>query len=47
MNRLEASEIAVLLEALDDEYRAWATYGQVLADLGEVRPFVNIWTFGS
>ena len=42
MNSLEEPEIAALLEALDDEYRAWATYDQVLADFGEVRPFVNI-----
>jgi uncharacterized protein len=42
MNRLEDSEIAVLLEALDDEYQAWATYDQVLTDFGQVRPFVNI-----
>lgn len=42
MNRLEDSEIAVLMEALDDEYQAWATYDQVLTDFGQVRPFVNI-----
>lgn len=42
MERLSASEIAALHEALDDEYRAWSTYDQVIADFGEVRPFVNI-----
>lgn len=42
MKGLEDPEIAVLLEALDDEYQAWATYDQVLTDFGEVRPFVNI-----
>lgn len=42
MNSLEDSEIAVLMEALDDEYQAWATYDQVLNDFGQVRPFVNI-----
>jgi hypothetical protein len=30
------------LQALDDEYRAWATYDQVIKDFGPVRPFVNI-----
>lgn len=28
--------------ALDDEYKAWATYQQILADFGVVRPFNNI-----
>jgi hypothetical protein len=37
-----AAEIEALLEALDDEYLAWSTYGQVIADHGEVRPFTNI-----
>lgn len=39
---LSESEIGVLREALDDEYRAWATYDQVIADFGDVRPFSNI-----
>lgn len=39
---LDESEIRALHEALDDEYRAWATYDQVIADFGEVRPFINI-----
>jgi hypothetical protein len=42
MSVLTDSEVRVLMEALDDEYRAWATYGQVIADFGEVRPFINI-----
>ncbi|MBK6960540.1 MAG: DUF2202 domain-containing protein [Gammaproteobacteria bacterium] len=42
MDQLTDSEIRVLHEALDDEYRAWATYNQVLADFGDVRPFSNI-----
>lgn len=42
MSLLPQAEIEVLHEALDDEYRAWATYGQVLADFGAVRPFSNI-----
>ena len=42
MNNLTATEITALNEALDDEYRSFATYDQVLADFGEVRPFSNI-----
>ena len=42
MNPLTETEIRVLNEALDDEYRAWATYDQVIADFGEVPPFSNI-----
>lgn len=42
MSVLSDSELRVLLEALDDEYKAWATYDQVLADFGETRPFSNI-----
>jgi hypothetical protein len=34
--------LAALREALDDEYRAWATYDQVIKDFGQVRPFINI-----
>jgi hypothetical protein len=40
--RLSATEQADLVAALDDEYKARATYAQVLADFGEVQPFVNI-----
>lgn len=36
------SEVAALREALEDEYKAIATYDQVIADFGPVRPFVNI-----
>ena len=39
---LSEAEAHTLHEALDDEYRSWATYDQVIADLGEVRPFTNI-----
>jgi hypothetical protein len=42
MKRLNETEIRALEEALDDEYRAWATYDQVIRDFGEVRPFSNI-----
>ncbi len=34
--------IEALSEALEDEYRARATYRKVLAQFGPVRPFVNI-----
>ena len=42
MNSLSETEAHALHEALDDEYRSWATYDQVIADFGEVRPFSNI-----
>lgn len=42
MSLLTETEIRALNEALDDEYRAWATYDQVIADFGEVPPFSNI-----
>jgi hypothetical protein len=42
MNPLIDAEIQALNEALDDEYLAWATYDQVIADFGEAPPFSNI-----
>ncbi len=39
---LSDAEVSALHEALDDEYKAIATYDRVLADFGAVRPFVNI-----
>ena len=42
MTELNRAEIEALHAALDDEYHAWATYDQVIADFGEVRPFSNI-----
>lgn len=42
MDPLSSSEIAALHAALDDEYQAWATYDQVIADFAEVLPFANI-----
>ena len=42
MSKLTQTEISALNEALDDEYRAWATYDQVITDFGQVRPFSNI-----
>lgn len=42
-DRLDRSEVHGLLEALDDEHRAHATYRQVLADFGaDVAPFAHI-----
>ena len=42
MAELNKTELDALFEALDDEYRSWATYDQVISDFGEVRPFINI-----
>jgi hypothetical protein len=42
MSSLTEIEIQVLNEALDDEYHAWATYDQVIADFGDAAPFSNI-----
>jgi hypothetical protein len=39
---LEPREIEALRDALDDEYKAQATYLQVIDDFGAVYPFVNI-----
>jgi hypothetical protein len=39
---LTEPEVQALLEALDDEYKAVATYEQVIDDFGPIRPFVNI-----
>jgi hypothetical protein len=39
---LSVLEVEALHEALDDEYRAWATYDRVIHDFGNVRPFSNI-----
>lgn len=42
MSQLTEKEVHALHAALDDEYKAWATYDQVIADFGQVRPFSNI-----
>lgn len=42
VSELSHQEAAALNEALDDEYRAWATYDQVLRDFGAVPPIVNV-----
>jgi hypothetical protein len=42
MSELTENEIRALHEALDDEYHAWTTYDQVIADFGAVAPFSNI-----
>jgi hypothetical protein len=39
---LNDAERQALLDALHDEYRAWATYDQVIRDFGPERPFINI-----
>lgn len=36
MDTLSVAEVRALNEALDDEYRSWATYDQVIADFGEI-----------
>ena len=42
MSVLNEEEIQVLLEALDDEYKSYATYDQVIEDFGSIKPFLNI-----
>jgi hypothetical protein len=42
MSDLSEIEISALIEALDDEYHAWATYDKVIADFGELAPFSNV-----
>jgi hypothetical protein len=39
---LSESEVDALLMALDDEYKAWSVYDQVIADFGAARPFANV-----
>lgn len=41
-DELTPGEVIALLDALDDEHKAHATYAQVIADFGPVRPFENI-----
>ena len=42
LGELSDSEVEALLMALDDEYKAWSVYDQVIADLGAARPFTSI-----
>jgi hypothetical protein len=42
LDDLSASEVEALQMALDDEYRAWSVYEQVISDFGAVRPFTSI-----
>jgi len=42
MSGLNEEEIQILIEALDDEYLAYATYDQVIKDFGPIRPFIAI-----
>jgi hypothetical protein len=37
MSLLTQAEIGLLHEALDDEYKAWTTYDQVIHDFGRER----------
>jgi hypothetical protein len=39
---LAIDNVKALKMALDDEYKAKATYMQVISDFGEIRPFSNI-----
>ncbi|MFN4128989.1 MAG: ferritin-like domain-containing protein [Paracoccaceae bacterium] len=39
---LEPAEVEALEATLDDEYKSYETYAQVLRDFGDVRPFSNI-----
>lgn len=39
---LSDSEQQALLAALEDEYKAWSFYEQVIAEFGAVRPFTSI-----
>jgi hypothetical protein len=39
---LSEDEVNALYLALNDEYHAWAVYGQVIDDFGSVRPFISI-----
>ena len=39
---LSEAEIEALQTALEDEYKAWSVYEQVIADFGAVRPFTSI-----
>ena len=42
MAQLSTPEVEALREALEDEYKAWTTYDQVIQDFGPIRPFINI-----
>ena len=42
LSDLSDAEVEALHMALDDEYKAWSVYDQVIADFGAVRPFTNI-----
>jgi|GEM_PF-1417028 len=39
---LSEEEKDALIQALQDEYKAWSVYEQVIADFGAVRPFASI-----
>ncbi len=39
---LSSAELEALAAALDDEYKSYETYRQVIQQFGDVRPFINI-----
>ena len=39
---MSPSEEEALVQALQDEYKAWSVYEQVIAKFGDVRPFTSI-----
>jgi len=42
VSELDESEAKALIMALEDEYKAWSVYEQVVTDFGPARPFTNI-----
>jgi len=42
MQVLNNQEKVGLKKAIDDEYKSWSNYHQVIQDFGNVRPFINI-----
>jgi hypothetical protein len=42
MKILNNQEKFRLQRAIDDEYKSWETYNQVIQDFGVTRPFINI-----
>lgn len=42
MEKLNEQEKNALLDALDDEYKSWTTYDQVIRNFGKIRPFINV-----
>lgn len=42
VSELDESEAEALFMALDDEFKAWSVYDQVVTDFGTAQPFTNI-----